>query len=71
LFPDALGNPFPPYVNGSVLSLLDVERSDCVALGFSDLPPIIFEELEGLSSREKKVLRKNLQSLLKDLRASK
>jgi hypothetical protein len=36
LFPDALGNPFPPYVNGSGFSLFEVQREECVALGLID-----------------------------------
>jgi hypothetical protein len=36
IFPDALGNPFPPYVNGSGYGWIGQGREECIALGVID-----------------------------------
>jgi hypothetical protein len=36
ILPDALGNPFPPYVNGSGFSIVERKRQECIDLGIID-----------------------------------
>jgi hypothetical protein len=36
MFPDALGNPFPPYVNGSGFTIIECNRKECINLGVID-----------------------------------
>jgi len=50
IFPDALGNPFPPYVNGSGFGWIGVRRQECVALGVIDAG-------EGSDARKISLLR--------------
>jgi len=50
IFPDALGNPFPPYVNGSGYCIMDCNRDECIALG-------VIDPDEGVAARNITLLR--------------